>query len=131
MVGHLRELRACQSIHEAGLTDTVTTHETVLAAVSQFEVCSLKQGFSSYDQADIIENEVVVFARPLPNALDLHGWQLVLLLLDLLHVFLEVDDGLLHLLVFPLLLLLPFHHLVVTVSSSGLLGEKRLSGIIH
>lgn len=50
MSGHLGELSTGEGVHEAGLTDTVSAHQSVLAPIGQLEVGSLEQGLSCDDQ---------------------------------------------------------------------------------
>ena len=88
---HFGELAAGECVHEACLTDTVSAHQAVFAAIGQFQVGRLEQGLASDDEGDVFEDEIVVFAAcALSLPFDLDWWQFLLLLFYFVHVFFEV-----------------------------------------
>ena len=59
---HLRELIASQSVHQASLTDTVSSDQTVLLSVDKLDIGGVKEGLASNDETDVLQYQIVGLA---------------------------------------------------------------------
>lgn len=58
---HAFELTTCESVHEAGLTNTVSTDQTVLSAVGQAELGIFEECSTADDDVDVVQLEILCF----------------------------------------------------------------------
>lgn len=116
MFWHSWKLASCQWIHEAGLTNTVSTNETIFSTIAQLEVCVLEQCPSSDNNANLVEDQIVILSTLSASRMsDNDGWQLLSLifhLFNMLHIVLASLTIILSL----FLLLFPLSQLIIAIA---------------